>query len=427
MTSLSFKILILSSIVALPLAIQAQETEELLELPGFVSSSGDSDISVDGLKLLSADELQKLYQTQPEAEPTVPPVNITNESQPTTPENSAETEEMQVVEVPEQEEEPAEEDSYATLIEDLQSENEDPNAEQFDINALWEKPSMMLRSNEITLFNSAVTRHIKSLIPPDLPEPPPVVLSEETGEPVEPEAPPGRYLFITLDTLIYRNKDDWAAWINGTKYTPEDREVLNGLKLKSLSKNQVHIHWTKHSGDILAPESSDVNMGMVGTGDPNAMNDPVMMAGDPNMMAGEVANPEPDNAENSETVTIEEEKELPDNVYQIDDSNYIITLSPNQAFITYNFTMHEGRVVTKEIAALYQRYQAQKQQQQSSIEMEAGAGATPQDQPMVGADGEIIDSVEQEAIDSRDQENLAKLLELYKNSGLADSVANGTQ
>lgn len=364
----------ISFILVLGFATLAHAQQPLLELPDAQDANNKMSKPSTGLELLSKDELNKLYSAekpkkQPEA---APPARIVNKSN-------------ELVVKPAQEEPP----KYTTLQEELENDGDNLSSDGFDINKIWKHKPIMLMPNEVKVFNAAIARYKKSLIEPE------PVTTEQAGEGVavieEPKILVGNYPLITLDSIIYRNKDNWSAWINGTRFTPHKMEALAGLTIKSISKHKVDINWQKPpktnktaEGDSLA----DIE-------DPFATE------------TGIEDNSEP------EIVEEEPEKPLPDNVKEIDDNNYVITLQPGQAFITDDFTLHEGRVVTDKIAEIY------RQQQQLKQEISSQA---------VGASGEVEGaaqgSQESASQKERDEENVAKLLELYKKSGIENNELN---
>ena len=65
---------------------------------------------------------------------------------------------------------------------------------------------------------------------------------QEPGQ--EPEALPAFY----YSSLIYRNANDWKAWVNGVAYSAQqnnvsEEESLNDIQVKLISNNQIKVIW----------------------------------------------------------------------------------------------------------------------------------------------------------------------------------------
>lgn len=58
--------------------------------------------------------------------------------------------------------------------------------------------------------------------------------------PAEPDAPA-----LKLDAFIFNSPTDWAAWINGEKYTPDHME--GGVTILDVKADAVHVRW-QHGG-----------------------------------------------------------------------------------------------------------------------------------------------------------------------------------
>ena len=395
---------------------EAAEPEILLELPGFSKNSQPNNPEIGGLKLLSPHELQGLYTDTPSPNEASPPETINDTAPPAAP---SETTEITPAVAPP----PIEPvDSYAELVENLESESNDQTTEKYDINNVWSYRSLMLHPNESNLLSAAITRYLKSKNEPIVevmvePEP---IINEETGE-IEEEMIVADYPFIYVNSIMYFSENNWAAWINGKKYSPEEDEVLPGLKLKSVTKSKVYIQWKRPENilqdsvnDMAYMDPADANFDDPMAGNPTiSPNADIMDA--PPMPLDEIA---PSATAEPITEVAEEEITLPDEVIDIGDDVYIVGLSPNQLLITETFAMHEGRVATKEIRRIYQKVQANKSQQMAA-----------QDQPIPAANAgmegipEEVDpaTATANAIAERDKENLSKLLQLYKESGLGNS------
>ena len=353
-------------------AIAQQEQPLMLELPDEPAIVTKSKPAKDtNLELLSPDELTKLYANEGQT---------VNEPIAATPEKTVEPviSETAIKTPPTAESEKEDKKQYDTLQEELENETEDLSPGRFDINKIWSYQSVMLLPNEVKIFNTAISRYIKSLnaVPVtegNIEEYAP----EETAE-AGPAPILGDYPIITLDSIMYINKDNWSAWINGTRFTSQKTNELAGLSIDKISKHTIDIHWQKPSEIEVIPEENSL---------------------------ADVENPFVVKEEIIEIENEEPEKPLPDNVKRIDEENYIITLKPGQAFLTDDLEIHEGRVMNARISEIYQEQLSNRDAPASSNV----ATSTETENPATVSQAK------------RDEENIAKLLELYKESGIGTS------
>jgi len=320
-------------------APDSQAQEVLLELPG--SSARTS--PTEALEILSPNEISDLYKDNSLVEPPPPALEP----------------------VPEQKvkpviKEPAKQDSFSKLLQDLESDTADQSPDSFDINNLWSRQSVMLLPAEVKTFNAAIRRYLKL-------KEQPVVIVEETEpeeEVVEDKTPPvGKYPFIALSSIMYVSPNNWAVWINGKRYTPMKTEPLAGITIESLTKNNVRLRWKRA---IPSPQTSR------------------------NRNTPEEVITEDFSKADSASGKIE----------RIDGRTYIITLSPNQAFITQDFEIHEGRVANQRISEIYQEQIAIKHAELNDLNNPSKVEETRLDPIAIQ--------------EQKDKEDIAKLLELYR-------------
>ena len=144
-----------------------------------------------------------------------------------------------------------------------------------------------------------------------------------------------KYPFITLDSIMYINPNQWTVWINRKRYVPSSTEVLEGIKLASVSKNSATIHWKPLQTNTQTPKVEIEK----------PFGEGVKM---------EFAGYDEEKEEKAE------KKTLPANVKEMQNGSYAITLSTNQAFIPEDFSIYEGRAASKRINSIYQAHLAQK-------------------------------------------------------------------
>lgn len=109
------------------------------------------------------------------------------------------------------------------------------------------------------------------------------------------DSKPKSYIFpqYFLDSIIYHTSSQWTLWVNGVKYTPDEVESIEKLKLNVISPAQA-------SFTLAVPRDSDVNL----------------------------------------------KQPVTDERVQIDVMNRQVTflLQPNQTFSSYNMKIYEGKV-----------------------------------------------------------------------------------
>ncbi len=416
----------------------AQEVQEpLLELPGFTSNKQNSQGSDEGLKLLTPHELRGLYEeTEEEGEeplPTALPVPTVDkiETPPLVKQPEQTAQENIEIEAPDE--------SYAELVESLENESQHGDAGQYDINKLWSHGSLMLLPKETDIFNTAISRHIKSQSEEDLVEEEPLeqeIVSEPEKIQNQERSVTEGYPFIMVNSIMYRSPQNWAVWINGVKYSPYEKEKLPGLLLTRVTKHKVNIQWENIVKEPLEEEmvmnEADDNTNPILPDtqlpiDENYMagatmadmeyNENELLAAEDELLA---VNLEESSLESNAVSKVEEKVVLPKNVVHIGGDRYVVELASNQMLITQNFKMHEGRALTQEIHKIQQQRLAHIRKEAADAKLLESAAA---------ADNGAVDNLEGEAVEmdpnaKREEENLAKLLQLYKESGLADSALN---
>jgi hypothetical protein len=78
------------------------------------------------------------------------------------------------------------------------------------------------------------------------------------GQPAE-EAPPPPPMpteapAFYMSTIIYKNDGLWAAWLQGKKFTPDDREdVDSGVKILDVTQQRATFEWVVDGLDVIAP------------------------------------------------------------------------------------------------------------------------------------------------------------------------------
>lgn len=389
-----FPQVIFSSLMLMSSPVIAQ-SQELLELPGTQASDTMVLSPVQQLELLTPDEISELttpdssdtqdpgipvtMQPQPEPmsnndlpdladSPPTPPGSMDAGMAPTTLESTQEGDTLPMppdlpLETP---------DEYGELMDNLGVEEPAQPGEipsDLGIKNVWNYPSMMLSPKEVKIFNAAILRYLRSKNKIETQS------VETTAAPTETGPASGNYPFITLDSIMFINDANWIVWINRHKYTPQKDEVLAGIKVEEVKPESVTLRWRKPDG---------VDNEFESVGDVNA---PMVIVPGVNQEVLDAA------------ATPKTPKPLPANVEKVDDKNYLITLSPNQAFITEDVDIYEGRAVNARIRQIYQaRQRAKEIQQQASTIPGAPPGAVD---PAATAE----------------QEDVAKLLELYQNSG----------
>ena len=319
----------------------AYSQELLLELP----SSSTRTSPTNALKILSPNEISDLYRESPSSNaPTAAPNALPQKTEKTaTPVTK--------------------QDSFSQLIQDLATENLDQSPDRFDINTIWSRKSAMLLPAEVKTFNAAIRRHLR------LKNQPVIAVEAQDPEAVVAEAvPAGRYPFIALCSIMYAGPDNWAAWVNGKRYTPLKTESLAGITVERVTKDTISMRW-RQAATSQTTTTQDNGYGIQET-------------------VTKVSGPTADS--------------LPENIEKVDDRTYIITLSSNQAFITQDFEIHEGRVATKRISEIYQQQLALKQ---AALDDLAGLSRSEAAEPDPF-------SIQEE----KDKEDIAKLLEIYRNS-----------
>lgn len=336
----------------------------LLDLPNISNSSQEYISTNQELELLSPNEILELYDGQ------VPSNKSNNIQDPIT----ADMAEDPIV-VPELPEIP--ETSYSRLVDDLSDDTEDQNSEnqKYNINRLWSHQSVMLLPKEVQIFNAALARYVRSLNAPAVE----VVTDEPADTPiaVAPEIQK-IYPFIALNSIMYINPDQWTVWINRKRYVPSNMEALEGIKLVSVSKNTVTIHWTLPPEIDLVEEVKPRN---------------------PFVMSGNLEFEEESFEENIDTTEMGE-KSLPANVTELEGGKYAITLSSNQVFISKDLAIHEGRAATARIKSIYQAHIAQKRKLNDTANITINGRAQPMNPS-----------------ERKEQQDINQLLELYKKSG----------
>ncbi|GEM_PF-4608463 len=291
------------------------------------------------LEILSPDEISDLYKQPSAAVPFA------------TPTPAPELQETKVASPP-----PVKKDSFTELLKDLEENDVDQSPDRFDINNIWSRQSTMLLPAEVKTFNAAIRRHLKLKNQPIIEVEPPETQEEQVAE---TEEAIGRYPFIALSSIIYKGANNWATWINGERYTPKQIAVLDGITVEKVTKNKVNLRWKKHQ--LSADEKQLIELS-----------------------------------------AIEDVSSLPPEIKKVDDQTFIITLSPNQAFITRDFKIHEGRAATERIKQIRLEEIAFKQARSNRL-------STLNDTPQRAPDPVAIQ-------EGKDKEDIAKLLELYRNT-----------
>ncbi len=389
--------LVLAGLLSFACAANAQT--EMLEMPRKTSDTNNNKrVQNSGLELLSADEIRTLYKIEespPNAaikndalginnaqpnplgiEPAMPAPqigNIPSEIQDT---NLLATEETLYREPSQMDNAvSAEEIRQDNFEEELSSDSAVPAKGDVDINKIWSFKSVMLQPREVRIFNAALSRYQRSvagLAPVANDE---IVIESDLQETFV------NYPFITVDSIMYITPTNWAVWINKKRYSPSKTEALVGLKLISVSKNEATVEWTKPESSLELNQEIQID-GNFDEAEAN-LSDDIMV-------------------EDSNTVNDLDNGPLPANVMQLNNNTYRIRLSPNQAFITDDFSTQEGRVATLKIQEILSRYERKKQAEIAALAKESNVEST--------------DTSSLDPEDLKAQQDIDTLLELYQNS-----------
>lgn len=105
-------------------------------------------------------------------------------------------------------------------------------------------PSLMMKPREQQLVQAALQVYLSREGQ--------VTQSVDGEEVIIPEN--ASYAMITLSSLLYVDSTNWGVWINGRKYTPTKREVLENIYLDSVAPDNVSITLSYDDGSIVAEE-----------------------------------------------------------------------------------------------------------------------------------------------------------------------------
>lgn len=93
--------------------------------------------------------------------------------------------------------------------------------------------------------------------------PAPVPVAAPPPEPPKPEVEAPKPPDLKLDALMYNSPQDWAVWINGRKYTPEDNS--GPLVIEDVSEASVRVLWQQgESQKEYILKSGDAGTGVIG-------------------------------------------------------------------------------------------------------------------------------------------------------------------
>jgi|GEM_PF-3645893 len=68
--------------------------------------------------------------------------------------------------------------------------------------------------------------------------------SERKNKPFEKKSEPikaANTSSITVQAILFHEKDKWTVWIDGKSYTPEQTKLPNGLKIKALNGQSIEV------------------------------------------------------------------------------------------------------------------------------------------------------------------------------------------
>ena len=363
------KVAVLGFSIIISQAVLAQQSP-LLELPNMQEPTPKISSENKELELLSPNEIYDLYDGQT-------PAAKTKSVEPTIANESIAEKEAKSIE-----------SSYSRLVNELNddSNEHDDDNQEYNIDKLWTHKSVMLLPNEVKIFNAALGRYAKSLLKPIFE----AEVQEEEVEQVAAEVVTKpvskiKYPFISLNSIMYKNPNEWAVWINRKRYFPYNREALDGIKVSSVSKNTATIIWKPVAAET-ENTANDINLDNSLDG---SLDEGITLEYEDDITQSQI-----DNTLIPST--------LPANVKEREDGSYAITLSSNQVFISDDFTTHEGHAATTRINNIYQAHLREKRQTADStakVTINSSAGIN-------------TDPVEQQA-----QQDINQLLELYKESG----------
>jgi hypothetical protein len=330
---------------------------------GTDGSNKESLINNGELQLLSDEELEKLYfreptpnvvkidQTTPEAMAEEPVAETATPLPAETPQTIPPSQSQQAAEeiTPEQITQPDQieaSEPQPTLPPNIRNRSSIAKKERSDISGFslsnaWRLPSIMISTEELSTLNAATRSYLRSLLPDE-----PVEEEEEVAE-EEEEIEIVEYPFITVDSIMYVDENNWASWINGTKFSPGNLRALPQLRLDKITPKSVTIEWEKPGA--IQKEKLEAISGEI-TDDPG-----IRISTDGKVLT---------NSEARDDII------LPGNVVELGGDRYLITLSSNQAFITEDFSMHEGRAVSKKIRELLKKIKEKENAEKQTAEID---------------------------------------------------------